>query len=218
MKKSDIFRNTENYYLKATDYASKELLDFALKHAGHNILDVGCATGDYCVELKKLGFNATGIDINEKYVEKSVEKGIECYLMSADDLQFPDNSFDTIILCEVLEHVKDPHNVLKEAKRVAKKNIIITVPNNTELEELGRFGLTYEHVLDEDHVNFFTKKDLESLMSEYFKEFKVEEKQPVYFELINLPRWLRVPISILYKFKIIKPHVYFRLFAIAVID
>jgi 2-polyprenyl-3-methyl-5-hydroxy-6-metoxy-1,4-benzoquinol methylase len=217
MKKSDIFRNTENYYLKFTDYASNDLLGFVLENAGNDILDVGCATGDYCVKLKKLGFNCTGIDINKKYVEKAIENKIESYLMSADDLKFPDNSFDTILLFEVLEHVENPSRVIEEVKRVAKKNILITVPNNTEFYELRKYGLTYEHMLEKDHINFFTKKDLENMLSTYFKEFEVEKKEAVNYELINLPSWLRYPISILYKLKIIRHRVYFRLYAIAAI-
>jgi len=73
MEKSEIFRNTEDWYLNTTDSVSNGLLKFAAQNAGNKILDVGCATGNYCVKLKKLGFSCVGIDINKKYVEKSLK-------------------------------------------------------------------------------------------------------------------------------------------------
>lgn len=216
MEKSEIFRDTKDWYLNNTNCASEDLINYAALHAGNEILDVGCATGEYCIKLKKLGFNCTGIDINEKYVEKSIENEIETHVMSADDLNFPDNSFDTILLFEVLEHVENPHGVLEEAKRVAKRNVLITVPNSTEFQRLRKHQLTYEHMLEKDHANFFSKKDLERLLSECFEEFKVEKKEAIAFEMINLPWWLKYPILVLFKMKIIKRNVYFRLYAIAI--
>ena len=133
MKREEIFRNTKDWYNDINNYTSKNLINFAKNNSGKNILDIGCATGEYCQKLIELGFNCIGIDINEKYVKKANEIGVEAYVMSGNDLKFPDKSFDTILLFEVLEHVKNPENVLNEAIRVAKKNILITVPNCTEL-------------------------------------------------------------------------------------
>ena len=46
----------------------------------------------------------------------------------AEHLPFSANSFDIVCLCEILEHVDDPHIVLREAVRVAKLKVVITVP------------------------------------------------------------------------------------------
>lgn len=45
---------------------------------------------------------------------------------------FKDNSFDTVVIADVLEHVIDPIKVLSEADRISKKQIIITLPNEYE--------------------------------------------------------------------------------------
>ena len=47
----------------------------------------------------------------------------------AHKLPFFDKSFDTIVFGDVMEHVVDPYIVLKEALRVAKSRVVITVPN-----------------------------------------------------------------------------------------
>jgi SAM-dependent methyltransferase len=212
MERSEIFRDTKDLYLNVSHYTSKNLINFAKHNAGTNILDIGCATGEYCQKLTELGFNCIGIDINEKYVKKAIEIGVEAHIMSGDDIKFPDKSFDTILLFEVLEHVKNPGNVLNEAIRVAKKNILITVPNCSDFHKLTRYSLTYDHMLEMDHVNFFTKQELESLISPYSNNFEVKEVEPM-FTCLTVPWWLKFPFSIFYKWDILKNQIYYRLTA-----
>jgi len=211
MKKEDIFRNTRDFYSNVDNYTSKNLINFAIKNSGKNILDIGCATGEYCQKLNEMGYKCIGIDINQKYIKKARENGIEAYVMSGDSLEFPDNYFDTVLIFEVLEHVKNPDIILKEAKRVAKKNILITVPNCTEVSTLGKFGLTYDHMLEEDHINFFTKKDLEMILKNHFKKFKVTELEPMILCVTN-PWWVKYIFLLFKKLNIIK-HIYYRLYA-----
>jgi len=218
MKKEDIFRDTKNWYLDTSNYASQRLITFAVNNAGNKILDVGCATGEYCQRLNELGFKCVGVDINSDYVAKAKENGMKAYVMDGKSLDFPDNSFDSVLLFEVLEHVDNPDGVLKEAKRVARKNILITVPDCTKFSTLRKHGLTYEHMLERDHINFFTKQDLEELLSKYFKKFRIEEREPIAVGAIGLPWWLQYPILVLYKLKLIKADIYFRLYAVAEVE
>jgi ubiquinone/menaquinone biosynthesis C-methylase UbiE len=212
MKREEIFRNTKSWYTHLNNYTSSNLINFALNNSGKNILDIGCATGEYCQKLNSHGFKCIGIDNNPKYIKKANESGLEAYVMDGTSLEFPDNSFDTIIIFEVLEHVKDPEGILKEAKRVARKNILVTVPNSTGVSTLGKFGLTYDHMLDEDHINFFTKSDLEQMLKKYFKEFEVKELEPMVVCITN-PWWLKFLFLLFYKLKISKSSVYYRLYA-----
>lgn len=163
-----------------------------------------------------LGFKCVGIDINPLYIAKQKGKGIETQVMDATSLKYSDNSFDTALLFEILEHANNPDAILKEAKRVSSKNVLITVPNCSDFFKLKKMGLTYGHMLEKDHINFFTKEDLENLLSKYFKKFKVEEKEPI--NLLFLPWWLRKPISFLYKVIITEPTTYFRLYAVAEVE
>lgn len=55
----------------------------------------------------------------------------------AHNLPFKDKSFDIALLCEILEHVEDPVQVLREAKRVASR-ILITVPDEANWISLYR--------------------------------------------------------------------------------
>ena len=216
MKNNEIFRDTgKDWYLNKENYVYLPLLEFAAQNAGKKILDLGCATGEYCITLEEMGFECTGADINPQYVEEACKKGVNAIVAKGDDLDFEDRSFDTVLLFEVLEHVKNPQNLLKEAKRVAKKNVLITVPNCGQLYELSTFNLTYEHVLEKDHINFFTKNDLENLIAGEFRTFKVAEREGIKLGAVGLPLPLKALILGLYKIKLIKSDIYYRLYAVA---
>jgi SAM-dependent methyltransferase len=215
LKNKDIYRDTKNWYLDREGYASPLLLDFAAQNSGETILDLGCATGEYCLRLEENGFTCTGVDCNPQYVEQARKKGVNAFLGRGDDLDFDDDSFDTVLLFEVLEHDEKPQNILKEAKRVARKNVLITVPNCSQLSQLSKFSLTYEHLLEQDHVNFFTRNDLEDLIAQDFNKFQVEEGDPLKIGALGLPAPLKLIILGFYKIKLIKPEIYYRLYAVA---
>ena len=185
LTKERIYRNSKTWYAGLGVVFSKNLISFCQQYAGKRILDYGCATGSYCLKLKRLGFECVGVDINEEYIKIAQQRNVTAYVVK-DTLPFEDKSFDTVIMFELLEHVQNPEQVLKESKRVALKNILITVPNCGEFEALKKYGMTYDHFLDLDHINFFTKQDMERLFSKHFKRFRVEEREPIILDWFAL--------------------------------
>jgi ubiquinone/menaquinone biosynthesis C-methylase UbiE len=223
MNREKVFRDTKNWYLDRSGYASQKMVNFAIQHAGNRVLDIGCATGEYIRRLNECGFECVGVEANPEYVEAAKNKGLEVYNMDARHLAFPDKSFDTALLFEVLEHIDDPAEVLKEARRVSRKNLLITVPDCTGFDKLSQIGLTFEHMLEKDHVNFFAKEDLEALLSKHFERFRVVEAEPIVIKAgptLICSRWLRRSICFLMRLKLAGPKVrfglgvYYRLYGI----
>jgi len=153
---------------------SPKMLELVKKHAGHNILDVGCGHGVNCMELNNRGFHCVGIEANAVYA-KEARKHVEAYHMRAEKLEFPDKSFDTVIMLEVLEHLEDPDTALSEVVRVARKNLILSVPNLAPLEVCVEYNVIMHHFFEPTHLNFFTKAMLERLLKTYFPYVKVKE-------------------------------------------
>ena len=79
------------------------------------ILDLGCGTGQFTEEIKKLGFNVYGVDINPP-TGKNYKKVDLC----AEQSPWNDNSFDVIFSKSVIEHFKDPDILVHEAYRLLK--------------------------------------------------------------------------------------------------
>jgi ubiquinone/menaquinone biosynthesis C-methylase UbiE len=217
LKKTDIYRDSKTWYSGlGTSVASQELLRFCRRSAGKRILDLGCATGDYCLELSKLGYDCKGADINKEYVAAARKKGVDASEAAPGErLPFEDNSFDTVLVFEVLEHVQDPEKLLREAKRVSAGNVLITVPDCGDRAELGGCKLVCEHFLELDHVNFFTKADLSALLAANFPKFTVERGEPILIWNAGLPPWLRRAVSVLYRLGAFRAELFNRLYAVA---
>ena len=95
------------------------------------VLDVGCDDGTL-MELLKNNKNVDirGIEISKTKVQKCIAKGLTVIEGNAElDLkQFPENSFDYVILGQTLQAFINPEIVIKELLRVGRK-AIITIPN-----------------------------------------------------------------------------------------
>ncbi len=211
-------RDTKDWYLGKDPliFVSEDIFDFIKKRTGKKILDFGSGLGGYSARLTQLGFECTALDSNDKYVQIARNMGVNAHLQKGNKIEFPDGSFDTVIMVEVLEHLDDPGPTLEEIKRVAKNNVLITCPNCTEDHLLQKTGLTFEHLLETDHKQFFTFSSLKEILQKHFAQVAVLEKEPVEKKLIDalLPgHFFKALLLTLYNFNLFRPRVFFRLYA-----
>src|SRR5216117_406598 len=129
---------------------------FARRHAGTSVLDLGCGFGAYSCVLAGEGWKCVGCDINIDYLRTAALKGLP--VVGADSaLPFLDRSFDTVLIFEVLEHVADVEKLLAEAFRVARKNVLITVPNSENIEVMQENDVTYATCFPRTICIFFNR-------------------------------------------------------------
>lgn len=95
------------------------------------VLDVGCGDGILMEYLSKNKVvDVRGLEISKEKVKKCLSNGLAVVEGNAEhDLkQFPDLSFDYVILSQTLQAFMSPENVIKDLLRVGKK-VIVTIPN-----------------------------------------------------------------------------------------
>ena len=95
------------------------------------VLDVGCDDGSLMEYLKvSRNVNIRGIEISKEKVQTCISKGLTVIEGNAEfDLkQFPNNSFDYVVLGQTLQAFVNPETVIKELLRVGNK-AIVTIPN-----------------------------------------------------------------------------------------
>jgi len=138
-------------------YINKKTVRYRFFHDLKNhvrILDLGCGLGHNSIELKLLypALEIQGIDIIDKtkvppfiiYKEYDLNNGL---------LPYPDNYFDAIIFCHVIEHLNKPFDLCLEIRRVLKNDglIYVETPNWTSIL-VPSFGFKREQ---HDPFNFF---------------------------------------------------------------
>jgi SAM-dependent methyltransferase len=92
------------------------------------VLEVGCAAGPIVKHLSDLGIDAHGIDVSEWAVTNRFHSNV--IQASADDLPYPDQSFDLVFSCHALEHLPDAivDGAFAEMSRVAGKHQFHMMP------------------------------------------------------------------------------------------
>jgi SAM-dependent methyltransferase len=104
--------------------------------SGERLLDIGCGSGAFTRALGTAFSEVHGIDIQEHYLKQFREavkddpKFVVSH-MSASDMSFPDDFFDTIVTIETLEHIPDLAGAARGMVRVLRPGgeLLITVPN-----------------------------------------------------------------------------------------
>ena len=192
----------------------RAFLRFARRHMGASILDLGCGFGAYSGALLKDGVRCVGCDIHFDYLRTAATLGLP--VVNVDSaLPFGDRTFDSVMIFEVLEHVFDVETVLGEAFRVARENVLITVPNSEDIEIMKANDVTYAHMLSSDHLHFFEPGSLENLLRQYSTGVSIERSDPIY------PFWFVGRSAPFYAMKLlfglgfIKPRFFSRLYAVA---
>ncbi|MGF1963643.1 MAG: class I SAM-dependent methyltransferase [Aulosira sp. DedVER01a] len=148
---------SETYNSYAERGINQERLDAILEFGGTSILDVGCGSGAYVLELAGK-YQIFGVDYQSF---PTWDKMPHLFSISdATELAWNDNTIDTILSFETLEHLQDPKKALKEYYRVCRKNIILTVPNCAVTPAMLQSQLIYKTWIDRTHVQFF---DIESI-------------------------------------------------------
>lgn len=164
-------------------------LDAVLKYGGKKVIDVGCSTGSYVYRLNKEGYDAHGCDLLE---DNNWQGELRSKFKIADILNLPydNDSFDTCLAFEVLEHMGEVDKAIKELHRVCKKNIIISVPNCEQPPVFKRSGLAFHPWIDPTHRQFFTAKTLKKKIEDHgLKIDHFEYINPIVPETLCLYSW-----------------------------
>lgn len=114
------------------------------------VLDIPSGEGKLALLLKDKGFEVFAADINETALKVS---GVNFQRVDLNEkLPFEDSFFDYVVCVEGIEHLENPHHVLREFKRVSNSGamIILTTPNILNIFSRLRYLLTgyYEHFGD----------------------------------------------------------------------
>lgn len=123
-----------------------------IRQEGITVLEVGCGGGILSEEIAKMGFTVTGIDPAESSLKAARRHAKENHLdiryvnAAGERMPFPDCTFEVVLCCDVMEHVKDLPKVIEEISRVLKKDgvFIYDTINRTCLSKISMIKIMQE--------------------------------------------------------------------------
>jgi 2-polyprenyl-3-methyl-5-hydroxy-6-metoxy-1,4-benzoquinol methylase len=149
------------------------------------VLEIGCGEG-HVVQIVKDMFpecHYTAIDIDSNLLGLAKEKGADdTFLSTIESVRFPydDDSFDLVLMVEILEHLESPLDGLLEANRLCASHIIASVPNEPLWRILNMLRLKYMGSLGNTpgHINHWGKHTFTKLISSQFDLMKIKSPLP----------------------------------------
>jgi SAM-dependent methyltransferase len=157
---------------------AKEMLD---AKTDNRVLDIGCYDGYF---ISTIDADTYGFDTDGEALKVASDRGIK----TLDSLKIP-FKFDKIVCMEVLEHLQDPLEMVKEIKRLLTPGgrVLISLPNECTLwhriKMLLGWGVDSTGFVPWYHLHFPTLKQNDRFIS---KNFEIIQKR---YWVYGLPQW-----------------------------
>lgn len=132
------------------------------------VLDIACGSGYGSFIMSKSATKVIGVDNDKTSIDYAKEKyrssNIEYRVGDAVNIPLENESIDTVVSFETIEHVKDYQQFLREIRRVLKPDgiVLISTPNELEFSEGNEF-----------HQHEFKREELRKLLTKQFKHVKL---------------------------------------------
>jgi 2-polyprenyl-3-methyl-5-hydroxy-6-metoxy-1,4-benzoquinol methylase len=178
-----------------------------------NIFDFGCGSGFYLHELKKRGYeDSLGVDFNEEVIEAAKEVyGVNAKNLNINDLIKNNSKYDLILLNQVLEHVDNPVELVKNLHKLLNNDgiLFISVPNINyfKIKKLIRSGNLPSGNYPPHHISFFNKNSLKYLL-------ELCDTNIIECDFQTYPDYCQFKIDLKNKYKLLKffPNLFFYFF------
>jgi ubiquinone/menaquinone biosynthesis C-methylase UbiE len=131
------------------------------------ILDVGCGTGAILEAAQHRGWEASGVDVSDRMVQRGREQGLDVHPVSGHELPFADESFDVVTAWSVIEHVSDVRVTLAEWRSVLRVGGVLVVDTSDALcWKVQLLGAKYRRFWRPDHTYAFTPATLGEFLTQ----------------------------------------------------
>jgi len=174
-----------NVYQFGTSAKGSHAKIISLVGKGKKVLDVGCNKGYLSQRFKENGCMVVGMEgdadcanIARKFCDDVITVDVE----QINTLTYPEGYFEVIVFADVLEHLKEPKNVLLKLKRYLNHSgfVIVSLPNIARLDIrikllFGNFDYEEAGIMDKTHLHFYTLFSAKRLLTDCgFQILKVD--------------------------------------------
>lgn len=210
----DYFCNLQKDYFSAgitRDFnSSLRVLDFKnrLKKISHftklsrgRILDIGCATGVFLKVAKDKGWKTTGVEVSNYAASFGRKKfNLKIFLGELKDASLNSNYFDVATGWDLIEHVENPTELVKEIRRVLKPkgyialqttmtdSLLFLIADVTYRITFGKFAKLAQIAYPIHHSNHFSRQTLKELLKKNGFKVICQGNVEMFYEETSLPK------------------------------
>jgi 2-polyprenyl-3-methyl-5-hydroxy-6-metoxy-1,4-benzoquinol methylase len=160
-------------------------------------IDIGCGEGWLLKEFHENGYSVRGLDFSKAGIEKVHPHLLQYFSQGNlyEQLQFlleGDEQFDIVALGNVIEHVRDPVNLLRKIRNIMNQDSILVITAPNDFSPLHHYLLDKKIVTEKwwlaypDHLSYFNKESMHNLLTDQgFDLLKVVADNPVDLNLLN---------------------------------
>jgi len=155
------------------------------------VLDLGCGNGQNTLKAAKVSERIIGIDNNQKQIRMGINeqrrfkiKNLKFIIADLEkiNLRYKNETFDIVLMLDVLEHLNNRKVILKKTHRILKRDgkLLLSVPNKNSSwkKRLKKAGLFY--YTDPDHKIEYNKNEIKKELAE--ADFKIIKLMPVVYD------------------------------------
>jgi ubiquinone/menaquinone biosynthesis C-methylase UbiE len=139
---------------------------------GVKLLDIGCGTGRFAIPMAtRLGCRVTGADSSAEMLDKArgkdSDKAVIWDIQNAQDLSYPDESFDIVFMSHLLHHCEKPISVIRECRRVLTEGgaLVIRYAGIEQIRDDVEHTF-FPETLHIDKARIFSVKQMEKCLRE----------------------------------------------------
>jgi 2-polyprenyl-3-methyl-5-hydroxy-6-metoxy-1,4-benzoquinol methylase len=142
-----------------------ETLERLVGHRGR-LLEVGVGAGFFLREAQRVGWECSGTEIMDAAIDFTSRVGLDVRKMAAEEMDFPECSFDAVAMLEVIEHLYDPREALRRVHRALRPNgvLLVTTPNFMSLSR-AMLSAQWGAIIPAEHLFYFTSRSLRQLLA-----------------------------------------------------
>jgi len=133
--------------------------------AGKRLLEVGCGTGADLAWARQLGWEVHGLELSESAVDVARQQGLDVQCSTFENARLAPDSFDCIIMSQVLEHLYSPRSALLRCYQLLRRGglLLIAVPkfDSWTRHAMGNY---WPNLLFPIHLHHFNQPVLERMV------------------------------------------------------
>jgi 2-polyprenyl-3-methyl-5-hydroxy-6-metoxy-1,4-benzoquinol methylase len=151
------------------------------------LLEIGCGTGVFLDKARKHGFDCHGLELSEYAANFVRQMGIPVETKSIEAANYPPESFDAIVMREVIEHLPHPLESLKTVHSWLKPGgVLFMATGNYDCPERKLRGSDWFYFMPEGHLNIFSNRTMTNYLQKVgFRQVNVTNQGDMLMEMLR---------------------------------